>query len=115
MSVKVSPADPRSAGADPHAPFVPPRVGVGQVVLWSYGPNEKPSAAIVTTVGAHTINCLCHVDGVRDHLQKVGVRHKDDPFVRAHPLHDVGVWQLSERDQRLDALLGGGGGDGEDD
>lgn len=82
------------------------RVSVGQVVLWSYGPNERPSPAIVTAVGQQgTINCLCHVDSVKDHVGKTGVRHRDDPFVKAHPAHDAGVWQLTPRDVAIDALL----------
>lgn len=86
--------------------YVSPPVAVGQVVLWSYGPNERPSPAIVTAVGqGGSINCLCHVDNIKDHVLRTGVRHRGDPFVVGRPSHDSGVWDLTERDRKLDLIL----------
>lgn len=90
----------------PTLAYVAPKVTVGQVVLWSYGPGERPAPAIVTAVGSGgSINCLCHVDSVKDHVQRTGVRHRGDPFVRSHPGHDSGVWDLTDRDKALDLVL----------
>ncbi len=56
-------------------------------------------------VATHTLNLSVHVDGIRDHLSKQGVRHSDDPLIRTRPPSDQGVWDLTPRDKRLNALL----------
>lgn len=88
-------------------PFSPPRVEVGQVVLWSYGPTaaERPAPAVVRQVSEHTLNVTLFVDGVIGGLHKTGVRHADDPFLRSMPGHASGCWRLTPRDERLNALL----------
>lgn len=89
--------------------FVPPRVGVGQVVLWTWtATTPKPSPAIVLAVGNRTLNLSVHVEGTKDHVLKTGVRHAEDPFLLTSPRHDAGVWTLTERDRLLDRLLAGG-------
>lgn len=99
-----------AAPAPPPAPpraFAPPAVEVGQVVLWSFGPGsgEVPGVAVVTKVGSTSINCCVHHESTRDHINKTGVRHKDDPFLKDMPLHSAGCWDLTPRDKRVDALL----------
>lgn len=100
-----------SVVADPPAPvaFTPPPVEVGQMVLWSYGPGERPGAAIVIKVGARTIDVGVHHTSTTDHLNKTGVRHKDDPFLSQQPGHNAGTWDLTPRDKRINLLLDGFG------
>lgn len=90
--------------------FTPPAVEVGQLVLWSHGQGDKPAPAIVLQVGMAAITVAVHINGVKDHVLKNGARHVDDPFVRTHPQHDQGVWDLTPRDKRIDALLENYGG-----
>jgi hypothetical protein len=94
-------------------PFVPEPVSIGQVVLWSGGHGEGPaSPAIVLKVGTGgVLTVSLHVDGVKDHKFPSGVRHVNDPWLRKTPEHTAGVWRLSDRDRRINALLESLGGD----
>lgn len=83
-----------------------PAVQVGQVVLWNWNRGSKdPSPAIVIGVGNTTVNLAVHASGIKDHTIKSGVRHQDDPFLRTMPSHDGGVWLLTPRDERINAML----------
>ncbi len=94
------------APAPPAQVFKMPAVALGQVVLWTYGPDGRdPCPAVVLSVGGRTVNLAVHVDGIKDHVLKTGVRHKDDPFLQTSPEHDSGVWDLTVRDRRIDAML----------
>lgn len=93
------------AAAPSVAEFAPPRVEVGQVVLWRFGPGSSPSPAIVLKVAARTLSLSLHIDGVRDHVFKNGVRHVSDPFLKTSPAHDMGVWDLTPRDRAINAVL----------
>ncbi len=87
------------------AEWVMPKVELGQVVLWTWNAGAKPpSAAIVTGLGQRSINVHIHTEGLHDHAIKTGVRHKDDPFLRRSQL-DGGVWELTPRDVRINAML----------
>ncbi len=93
-----------NAGAT--APYVMPRVEVGQVVNWSQGRGDpRPAAGVVVKVGTQSIAVAVHIDNIRDHLTKTGVRHVSDPFLDRTPAHDSGVWELTARDKRINALL----------
>ncbi len=107
MAAKASAASPSPAAvmANPSY-FEAPPVELGQVVLWSHGPGAKPTPAIVIGVATHTLNLSVHVDGIRDHLSKQGVRHCDDPLIRTRPPSDQGVWDLTPRDKRINFMLG---------
>jgi hypothetical protein len=87
--------------------FRMPPVEVGQTVLWSHGPNDSspPGPAVVVQVGDASIAVVMHAKDRRDHILHSGVRHRDDPFLRAHPAHDGGCWDLTPRDKQLNALL----------
>ncbi len=86
-------------------PYEPPRVEVGQVVLWTYGPGDRPAAALVVKVGTGSLTLAVHADGVKDHILKNGVRHVDDPFLKTHPASDQGVWDLTPRDRKLNDMI----------
>ncbi len=90
----------------PPAAFAPPPVELGQVVLWTAGPgNVKPTPAVVIAVATNSVSLAIHVDGTRDHIMRYGVRHKDDPFLANRPMGDQGVWDLTPRDRKINALL----------
>jgi hypothetical protein len=91
----------------PPVAFRPPAVGPGQIVLWRFGPNsnERPAPAVVLNVTPTTLNVALVVEGMRDLRHHSGVRHRDDPFLDAMPEHAAGVWELTPRDRRIDALL----------
>ncbi len=84
-----------------------PAVEIGQVVLWRYGPDhaERPVPGIVLQVGTQTLTVSLHINGFKDHKEKSGVRHASDPWLSKSPEHDSGVWELTPRDKRIDALL----------
>ncbi len=93
-----------------------PAVEIGQTVLWRYGPghSELPVPAVVQKVGTSTITCALHIAGMKDHKDKTGVRHSSDPWLASAPEHDSGVWELTPRDQRINALLESFGAPAED-
>ncbi len=94
------------AGSNGHAEWTMPHVEVGQTVLWSWNGGAKDaSPATVIGVGTGTVNLAVHVNGVKDHILKQGVRHQDDPFLRRAPNHDGGVWHLTPRDERINEML----------
>ncbi len=97
----------KTLAATPAKPseFTMPAVEVGQVVLWSYGKGGATAAAVVTRVATRSCTLSVHVDGIRDHITKNGVRHCDDPFLQTHAILDDGVWDLTPRDKRINALL----------
>ena len=95
---------PNDVSQDPRN-YVPPPVEAGQVVLWSYGQGERPTPALVISVATKTLNLSIHMDSIKDHVLKNGVRHINDPILRTQPAHDQGVWDLTPRDKRLNALL----------
>jgi hypothetical protein len=88
------------------ASFNPPKVEVGQTVLWSHGPDDaKKSPAVVAEVGNDSLHLICHIPHFRDHVFKTGVRHRDDPYLKTLVNSDAGCWDLTPRDKALNGLL----------
>lgn len=86
--------------------FDKPPVEVGQIVLWRYGPLDKAAIpAIVCKVGNETLTVGLFTDSNKTLILKSGVRHRNDPFLNAMPQHDLGCWDLTPRDERLNAML----------
>jgi hypothetical protein len=81
--------------------YVMPKPCIGQIVLWSYNPGSAQSPAVVTKVGQDSIAVNVHVESVKDHLLKGGVRHVSDPWLSRFPEHDSGCWQFSDWDRML--------------
>ncbi len=102
------PAQASSAPTAPavDAPFAPPKVEIGQVVLWSDGAEAKACPAVVLKVGTGGVLTLAlHIDGIKDHIFRTGVRNQEDPWLRKFPEHRDGAWRLTERDIQLNRLL----------
>jgi hypothetical protein len=78
-----------------------PKPCLGQTVLWSYNPGSAPSPAVVTKVGHDSIAVNIHVDSLKDHLLKNGVRHTTDPWLAKFPAHDGGCWDFTIWDKML--------------
>lgn len=81
--------------------YVMPRPCLGQMVLWAYNPGSEQSPAVVTKVGQDSIGVAVHVESVKDHLLKHGVRHVSDPWLNKFPSHDGGSWDFTDWDKRL--------------
>ena len=79
------------------------------VCLWYYkgDVNHDPRVAIVTSFGKRTgLNLTIFEDGKRELTIISGARHKDDPFLLAHPTHsqECGCWDyLPGQDPRTQA------------
>ena len=68
-----------------------------QMCLWYYRGDlgHTPRVAIVTSFGDRTgLNLSIFEDGKRELTLVSGTRHKDDPFLLAHPTHakECGCW-----------------------
>ena len=68
-----------------------------QMCLWYYRGDlgHAPRVAIITSFGDRTgLNLTIFEDGKRETTIVSGVRHKDDPFLLAHPTHKIecGCW-----------------------
>jgi len=68
-----------------------------QMCLWYYRGDlgHAPRVAIVTSFGDRTgLNLSIFEDGKRELTMVSGARHKDDPFLLAHPTHakECGCW-----------------------
>lgn len=93
------------------AAYQMPKVRLGQVVLWSYSRDAEKNPALVLKVGTDTLTLSLHIPYVKDHSQKSGVRHVDDPFLITHPAHDEGVWDFNEWDKEIRAHIASFGSD----
>lgn len=76
--------------------FVMPKPSIGQIVVWSYNKNAEKNPAVVTRVGRESIGLLIHVDALKDHVHKTGVRYVGDPLINRFPEHDSGHWDFSD-------------------
>lgn len=86
--------------------LVIPKVEVGQIVLWTYGPEDVSACpAIVLKVGNTSLTLALVTDPNRSLMIRSGVRYYEDPFLATMPQHDIGCWKLTPRDRRIDALL----------
>jgi hypothetical protein len=90
--------------------YVMPRPCIGQTVLWSYNAGGAQSPAVVTKVGQDSIAVNVHVDSLKDHLLKGGVRHVSDPWTARYPQHEGGVWDFTIWDKMIAERLRLGAG-----
>lgn len=86
--------------------YIMPRPCLGQTVLWSYNPGSEKCPGIVTKVGHDSIAVSIHVDSLKDHLLKNGVRHETDPWLQRFPAHDGGCWRFTDWDKTIMEHLG---------
>lgn len=86
--------------------FVPPKVGLGDSVVWKHASNDgDEAAAIVVKVGnSGALGLVVFApDSVRG-LSFDGVLHTDDPR-NAGRQSENGVWRLTDRSIRLNAAI----------
>jgi hypothetical protein len=81
--------------------YVMPRPCVGQTVLWSFNPGSEQCPAVVTKVGQDSVAVCVHVESLKDHLLKNGVRHTTDPWLAKFPQHEGGCWDFTTWDKML--------------
>lgn len=86
-----------------------PEVNVGDLVHWypddSLG--QKPFAAIVNSVGIRSSVGLSIVHPQSYNLMiRDGVRHRQDPLVKADDLAENGFWEHTPMTQMLHDLMG---------
>lgn len=82
--------------------FVMPRPG--SVVLWTHTPGAEQSVAVVTRVGKQAISVNVFPPDQGRGTPKDGVRHIDDPWLKANHSPDSGVWDFTDEAKRLAAL-----------
>ncbi len=86
--------------------WLPPKVEVGDIVLWSDRGEAHVCPAFVMKVGAAgSLTLSLHIDGMKDHVFRSGVRHQDDPWIQKSPEHSAGVWRLRLRDIAINELI----------
>jgi hypothetical protein len=83
-----------------------PEIGLGRTVLWYDSLGAPPTAmAHVTAVGSDSVSLAVLGPGYHNFLVKEGVRHVDHPNKEMIRATDMGVWDYTEADKRLDRLL----------
>jgi len=89
----------------PPVPYAPPKVSLGQTVLFRTSPSDDPTPAIVTVVGEQVISVTCIVPNAKSVFPRTTVRHISDPGVQSMVVHCDGVWDHTEEYKQLVYLL----------
>lgn len=85
----------------------PPKVELGQVVLWSQDGGASGTPAIVTKVGTKTLSLAVIAESYTNFLTRSGVRHVSDPDRKRGSNAEDGLWDLTARDKRINSVLEG--------
>lgn len=85
----------------PQEQFFPPKVNIGQQVLfYANAERRNPSLAVVTAVGQSTIECIIGNRG------KYSVHHVDDPgLVANHNWREFGAWDITDQEKMISRVL----------
>lgn len=95
------------ATLEPSPVFVMPAVERGQVVWWypDGDTNQIPIPAIVAGKNPRSVNLNIIDENSYNFRCRDGVRHRSDPDSRIAEVREQGVWELTDRDKKLDELL----------
>jgi hypothetical protein len=83
--------------------YVMPEASLGECV-WFFRPGEEGVPAIITKIGARSIQCSLHGEDNRGHIVKNGARHVSDPEAFRLVEHEDGYWDYTDWQKRLIAL-----------